>query len=203
MSLFDWFQREPSRLTVLDDVVWLSTPAKYRGIRQRVAERLVADDAPDAILLVAHFGDCECALRDVSDADQGPVRVVIANELSSARPASMSLGEAHQIEIVVGERHPLRAKDDAVAEFASGLPCRTRLVHHVSLDEPLMRAFAGEWMEGALKKMGMKEDEAIESSLVSRRINAAQQRVAENCHSDGPAASAAEWLAQNCRGVGR
>ena len=60
-----------------------------------------------------------------------------------------------------------------------------------------------EWLLTTLKGLGMKEDEAIESNLVSRRIKAAQQRVVASCHSDFPADSADEWLARNSVGVKR
>src|SRR5947209_4877104 len=42
-----------------------------------------------------------------------------------------------------------------------------------------MRIFAGEWVSGLLAKLGMKEGEAIESRMVSRRISAAQKKVEE------------------------
>jgi hypothetical protein len=203
MNLLDWFRREPSRLTVQDDVVWLTTPGKHRGIRRRVASRLTEPEGPDAVLLVAHFSESELELRQIADAVGGPVRAVSAEHVRSARPASMSLGESHRLEIIVGERHPLRSRDDAIADYARSLPCQTRLVHHVSLDEPLLRAFAGEWVQTLLKQLGLQEDEAIESSLVARRIKAAQQRVAQCCRGDLPANSAAEWLAQNCPAHGR
>src|SRR5207237_10121560 len=43
----------------------------------------------------------------------------------------------------------------------------------------LMRIFAGEWVAGILSRMGMEEGQAIESRMVSRRIEAAQKKVEE------------------------
>ena len=42
-----------------------------------------------------------------------------------------------------------------------------------------MRIFAGEWVARLLTTLGMKEGEAIESRMVSRRIEAAQKKVEE------------------------
>src|SRR5260370_36138810 len=42
-----------------------------------------------------------------------------------------------------------------------------------------MRIFAGEWVANVLTKLGMKEGEAIESRMVSRRIEGAQKKVEE------------------------
>jgi preprotein translocase subunit SecA len=42
-----------------------------------------------------------------------------------------------------------------------------------------MRKFAGEWVSNVLQRLGMQEGEAIESKLVSRRIEGAQKKVEE------------------------
>src|SRR5690606_33226416 len=39
--------------------------------------------------------------------------------------------------------------------------------------------FAGEWVKNVLTRMGMQEGEAIESKMVSRRIEGAQKKVEE------------------------
>ncbi|HMO36400.1 MAG TPA: SEC-C metal-binding domain-containing protein, partial [Gemmatales bacterium] len=50
---------------------------------------------------------------------------------------------------------------------------------YVSLQDELMRLFAGEWVANVLTRLGMKEGESIESKMVSRRIEAAQKKVEE------------------------
>ena len=42
-----------------------------------------------------------------------------------------------------------------------------------------MRKFAGEWVSAVLTRLGMQEGEAIESKMVSRRIEGAQKKVEE------------------------
>ena len=42
-----------------------------------------------------------------------------------------------------------------------------------------MRIFAGEWVKGILTRLGMQRGEAIESRMVTRRIEAAQKKVEE------------------------
>ncbi len=49
----------------------------------------------------------------------------------------------------------------------------------LSLEDDLMRIFAGDFVKSVMERMGMKEGEAIESSLVTRRIAAAQKKVEE------------------------
>ena len=49
----------------------------------------------------------------------------------------------------------------------------------LSLEDDLMRIFAGDWVKGILTRMGMKEGEAIESKMVTRRVEGAQKKVEE------------------------
>ncbi|MBN8601158.1 MAG: SEC-C domain-containing protein [Planctomycetes bacterium] len=49
----------------------------------------------------------------------------------------------------------------------------------LSLEDDLMRIFAGDWVRTWMSKMGMQEGERIESNFVSRRIAAAQKKVEE------------------------
>ena len=49
----------------------------------------------------------------------------------------------------------------------------------LSLEDDLMRIFAGEWVKNVLTRMGMQDGEAIESRMVSRRIEGAQKKVEE------------------------
>ena len=50
---------------------------------------------------------------------------------------------------------------------------------YLSLEDDLMRIFAGEWVKNILTRLGMQENEAIESKMVSRRIEGAQKKVEE------------------------
>ncbi len=50
---------------------------------------------------------------------------------------------------------------------------------YVSLEDDLMRIFAGDWVKGIMTRFGFTEDQPIESRLVSRGIEKAQKRVEE------------------------
>ena len=50
---------------------------------------------------------------------------------------------------------------------------------YLSLEDDLMRIFAGDFVKSMMERLGMKEGEAIESKLVTRRIEAAQKKVEE------------------------
>lgn len=99
--------------------------------------------------------------------------------------------------IVVLERHPLQHADDRIVRFAKCLPCRSHLQFLVSLDDPLMRRFLGDTAHGLLQKLGMGEDEAIESRLVTRHIVSAQQKIEQYSYGNSKAESPEEWFDLN------
>ena len=49
----------------------------------------------------------------------------------------------------------------------------------LSLEDDLMRIFAGEWVKNILTRLGMQDGEAIESRMVTRRVEGAQKKVEE------------------------
>src|SRR6185312_15638608 len=77
------------------------------------------------------------------------------------------------------ERHESRRIDNQLRGRAGrqGDPGSSRFF--LSLEDELMRKFAGEWVSAVLTRLGMEEGEAIESKMVSRRIEGAQKKVEE------------------------
>ena len=86
------------------------------------------------------------------------------------------LGGLH---IIGTERHESRRIDNQLRGRAGrqGDPGSSRFF--LSLEDDLMRKFAGEWVSAVLTRLGMQEGEAIESKMVSRRIEGAQKKVEE------------------------
>jgi len=86
------------------------------------------------------------------------------------------LGGLH---IIGTERHEARRIDLQLRGRCGrqGDPGSSRFF--LSLEDDLMRIFAGEWVKNVLTRLGMQEGEAIESSMVTRRIEGAQKKVEE------------------------
>jgi preprotein translocase subunit SecA len=88
----------------------------------------------------------------------------------------VELGGLH---IIGTERHEARRIDNQLRGRAGrqGDPGSSRFF--LSLEDDLMRIFAGEWVASVLTKLGMEEGQSIESRMVSRRIEGAQKKVEE------------------------
>ena len=201
MGIFDWLSKPKSNVDVLDDMIWLTKQAKFAGISAATAQCLAEPDRPFAVLLVAIFQDCLAELQatvEQSRFDQKKVVTTLAEQLSGRAMSTTSPDDSQSIMIIVAERHPIQAHNAAIADFAQTLPCRCRLVHHISLEDPLLQMFASEWVQSILQRLGMKEDEAIESRMVARRIQQAAQKIERQAVSGLRANSAEEWMQLNC-----
>ncbi|MGC1273564.1 MAG: preprotein translocase subunit SecA [Planctomycetaceae bacterium] len=80
------------------------------------------------------------------------------------------------LHVIGTERHDSRRIDNQLRGRAGrqGDPGSSRFA--LSLEDKLLRVFAGDWVKSMLSYLGMQEGEAIESPMVSRRIEGAQKK---------------------------
>ena len=85
--------------------------------------------------------------------------------------------EAGGLHIIGTERHDSRRIDNQLRGRSGrqGDPGSSRF--YLSLEDDLMKRFASERVAGLMERLGLEEDVAIESKLVSRTIESAQSRV--------------------------
>ena len=85
--------------------------------------------------------------------------------------------EAGGLHIIGTERHDSRRIDNQLRGRAArqGDPGSSRF--YLSLDDDLMKRFASDRVAGLMERLGLEDDTAIESRLVSRTIESAQTRV--------------------------
>jgi len=109
--------------------------------------------------------------------------VTIATNMAG-RGTDIKLGEGVKevggLAIIGTERHESRRVDRQLRGRAGrqGDPGSSRFF--VSLEDDLMRLFGSERIAGVMDKLGMKEGENIEHSLITKNIERAQKRVEQN-----------------------
>ena len=81
------------------------------------------------------------------------------------------------LRIIATERHESRRIDNQLRGRSGrqGDPGSSRF--YLSLDDPLMRIFAGDRVKAIMERLKMPEGEAIEAGIVSRSIESAQRKV--------------------------
>lgn len=81
------------------------------------------------------------------------------------------------LHIVGTERHESRRIDNQLRGRAGrqGDPGSSRF--YLSLEDNLMRIFASDWVQRVMSRMGLQEDDVIESGMVTKQIANAQRKV--------------------------
>jgi preprotein translocase subunit SecA len=109
--------------------------------------------------------------------------VTIATNMAG-RGTDIKLGEGVTevggLKIIGTERHESRRIDNQLRGRSGrqGDPGESRF--YVSLEDDLMRIFGSERLQGIVERLGLQEDEAIESKMVSSAIENAQKKVEGN-----------------------
>ena len=100
-------------------------------------------------------------------------------EREQMKPEGREVAALGGLHVIGTERHEARRIDLQLRGRCGrqGDPGSSRF--YLSLEDDLMRIFAGEWVKNILTRLGMQEGEAIESRMVSRRIEGAQKKVEE------------------------
>ena len=98
----------------------------------------------------------------------------IKTEWQQRHDAVKASGGLH---IIGTERHESRRIDNQLRGRSGrqGDPGSSRF--YLSLEDNLMRIFAADWVQRMMARMGLKEDDIIESPLVSKQIAGAQRKV--------------------------
>ncbi len=160
----------PTRLDVPEDE-WKAVVERIAGEKRDVTVPKWAYEAMRAGVVNAPAAGAR------EDAPAGDVQLVTARvDMREEGRLVAAMGGLH---IVGTERHEARRIDNQLRGRAGrqGDPGSSRF--YLSLQDDLMRIFAGEWVANMLTRLGMEEDQAIESGMVSRRVEAAQKKVEE------------------------
>ncbi|WP_442602629.1 preprotein translocase subunit SecA [Paenibacillus sp. KN14-4R] len=112
-----------------------------------------------------------------------PGAVTIATNMAG-RGTDIKLGDGVEelggLYIIGTERHESRRIDNQLRGRAGRQGDQGASQFYISLEDELMRRFGAENIMAIMDKMGMAEDQPIESRLVSRAIESAQKRVEGN-----------------------
>ncbi len=181
------------------DLIFLTKNAKYKAIAEDVRQRhekgqpvligtiaietsellsmiLTASNIPHDVLnaknhareaeIVAHAGE------------QGHVTIAtnMAGRGTDIKLAPESV-QAGGLYILGTERHESRRIDNQLRGRSGrqGDPGESRF--YISLEDDLIRIFAGDTIKKNMQRIGMTEEETIESGFISKRIEAAQEKV--------------------------
>lgn len=176
--MFNFF-RKKSKGTQVTDVVFISTAAKY----QTMLEEWKKDKS---IVYLFWFDD------SISEAAAFFTTATTEENILQLTRQTTSQQLAGKIP-VFAEHYPLENKEQ---DFYKKLNLDVVKVYS-ALDEPLYKHFGADRIIDIVQKLGMKENEAIEHSMVSSSIKKAQQKIEKKVVFEQTAHSQSDWLQKN------
>jgi preprotein translocase subunit SecA len=112
-----------------------------------------------------------------AEVDKATYEAALAEAKAICDEDHISVVEAGGLHIIGTERHDSRRIDNQLRGRAGrqGDPGSSRF--YLSLEDDLMKRFASERVAGLMERLGLEDDVAIESRIVSKTIESAQSRV--------------------------
>lgn len=181
------------------DLIFLTQAAKYKAIVDDIKERyekkqpvLIGTVAIETSELLSSILSSHGIKHEVLNAKQHqreaeivemagqPGHITIATNMAG-RGTDIKLSQdsrqAGGLYILGTERHESRRIDNQLRGRSGrqGDPGESRF--YISLEDNLIRIFAGDTLKANMQRFGMQEDEIIESRFVSKTIERAQERV--------------------------
>ena len=185
-----------------DDLIYKTKLAKYTAVIERI-EELTAKGRPVLVgttdvetsellsRLLSRRGIKHNVLNAKEHAREAEI-VAQAGQSSTVTIATNMAGRGTDIKLspevkaagglaIIGtERHDSRRVDRQLRGRAGRQGDPGSSTFYVSLEDNLMRLFGSERIAGMVDKLGMQDNEALESSMLSSAIEKAQRKVEEN-----------------------
>lgn len=209
--MFSFFKKKP-KMPEVSDKVWMSDKAKSMGFandlkgfvaqQQKVCIFYYFEDTLKQLTSNLRHYNIELINLERSQSSSSVIAVpALEFEFSMRLQNNLkSFIETGHTVLVFAEHYPLLSKEKAVLEKLATLSDATlKTCFYVSLEEPLIKVFGSDNIIELMKKMGMKEDEALEHNMISSALNNAQKKMDTKVQNDSKADSAVEWFKRNVK----
>lgn len=214
MGFFDWLRPRPQ----IAITCWLDEGSRARGFVRAVQDDLLRGMH---VIVAAHFADAlvqagqalaahairvvtidrwtGAETRRLAGPASGAPFAVLASRLPDGAEGRIDAGDpagAH-ISLRLCDLHVLAAENDRVVRFARSLPGRVDVRAAVSFDDPVMATFASPWVKSMMATMGLREDQSIDSPMVTKGLVRALRKLERKVTGNAPCDSLQEWMQRN------
>jgi hypothetical protein len=163
------------------DRAYMTTEAKMKA-----CAALAKED--ESVIFIAWFPDTAKQFKNYFTANG-----LNENRLTEAKYLTASQLQSYKPVFV--EHYPMHCKEE---NFVANWEAKNIMVYS-AIDEPLFKHFGSEKLVPLMKMMGMKEDEVIEHSMVSKSIINGQKKIEAQVSVEQSASSQGDWMERNLK----
>ncbi len=213
MGLFSFLKSEKPTYT---DRVWKTKPMAWRGM---ITDALTSITKNEVSIVITFFEKeqseflsfltekkvpyYQLSSEFADEASQQEKVVFVCDASFIQSSALLNLLKGWQVKgkvsFLFSGHYPLPSKEDKIIQKLTGAFPQCPIIFYSSLDEPAFEIFGSDRIVGLLDKMGMKEDEAIEHTLVSQSMKRARTKVESGVAKEIVTQSEEEWYARNVK----
>ncbi len=176
--MFNLFKKKEPSVKVIDTVTITET-AKLKAL-------LAHWKSDSNIIIVFWF---EESLRQAEAYFSGQTKERITLLTSREAGGQQNSGKT----IVFAEHYPVRSKEETLYHKLQ----LTKVQVYSSLDEPFFIRFGGNKIVQLMQRLGVREDEIIQHTMINKAILAAQKKMEKKIVFEQPAHSQKNWLEKN------
>ena len=163
------------------DRAYMTTEAKKKACSTLAAENT-------SVIFIAWFSDTAKEFKNYFSANG-----LDENRVTEAKYVTTAQLNNHSAIFV--EHYPMHSREEKFVEHWNSKD----ILVYSAMDEPLFKHFGSEKLIPLMKMMGMKENEVIEHSMVSKSIQNGQKKIEEQVTVEQTASSQAEWMERNIK----
>jgi hypothetical protein len=214
MSLFSIFKSDKFPYS---DKVWKTKHPAWRGM---LTDALLAITQGHTPVVITFFDQThnellsflqqqgvpfyELNMNSISQAmlQEKVVFICSASQISSSTIVDaflQSVSKKSKMRMLFAGHYPLHAKEEKILRKLRLLSPAATFTFYSSLDEPVFDLFGGDSLALLLEKLGLKDDESIEHSLVSRFMERTRQKLDSLITHEVVMPSVEEWFQRNIK----
>jgi len=210
-----WFKKTPKSKR-LEDKVYMDDKSKYNAIIEELKLHKISatplfvvyffDEIKEKVIklfeeqqIKYHIIEPEF-VGDLNLSAEGEIYLIKAKTLNKVFNLKQinHKAEKQNSSFLFVEHYPIFSKEEAILNKIDLLTENKGVVwFYDSLDDPLLHVFGSDNIKVMMQRFGLKENESIEHSLVTKSISNAQKKIEKKITNDSEAISQDAWFKKN------
>jgi hypothetical protein len=169
--------KSPEKEIITKDFIWKNEAVKYKALVKHLKQQ-------EKSVLVYYFEDTKNTVEEVLNG----AAINFSTEANSF-VTKVWLISAHTLlhksdmgnrTVFFAEHHPSYSREHEIKQHLLDKLGIQEILFYTSFEDKLLQLFGSERILQLLEKMGLKDDEVIEHTMISTSIERAQKRIDEN-----------------------
>jgi hypothetical protein len=214
MGLFSFLKSDKQTYT---DKVWKTRPVAIKGM---ITQALVSIKQGQVPIVFCYFDDTIGEVisfleqagvpyfnlkNDTYHEAAGQHKVVFIGDASQVLSSHTlisflrTISTSTHLHILFSGHYPLPSKEKKILDKLAALFPQAPVIFCSSIDDPSFELFGADRITNLLEKLGMKDDECIEHSLVTKSMVRAREKIESRVKSEIETKSEGDWFVKNVK----